>query len=91
MADNAVATTGNGSRMDPFQQFTRNPATRQLVLLVAVAAAVALGVAVVLWSRGPNYGLLYAGLDQKDASAITQELSAMHTAYRMSRTPRSAK
>ncbi|HEY9513983.1 MAG TPA: flagellar basal-body MS-ring/collar protein FliF [Rhodanobacter sp.] len=83
MADNAVATTGNGSRMDPFKQFTRNPATRQLVLLVAVAAAVALGVAVVLWSRGPNYGLLYAGLDQKDASAITQELSAMHTAYKL--------
>ncbi len=83
MADNAVATTGNGSRMDPFKQFTRNPATRQLVLLVAVAAAVALGVAVVLWSRGPNYGLLYAGLDQKDASAITQELSATHVAYKL--------
>ncbi|MEO5812654.1 MAG: flagellar basal-body MS-ring/collar protein FliF [Rhodanobacter sp.] len=83
MADNAVAVTGNGSRMDPLKQFTRNPAARQLVLLVAVAAAVALGVAVVLWSRGPNYGLLYAGLDQKDASAITQELSATHVPYKL--------
>ena len=85
MADNAIATTGNnGSRLDPFKQIARNPATRQLVLLVAVAAAVALGVAVVLWSRGPNYGLLYAGLEQKDASAITQELQATNTPYQLS-------
>jgi len=85
MADNAIATTAdNGSRLDPFKQLARNPATRQLVLLVAVAAAVALGVAVVLWSRGPNYGLLYAGLEQKDASAITQELQAGNTPYQLS-------
>lgn len=85
MADNAIATTGdNGSRLDPFKQLARNPATRQLLLLVAVAAAVALGVAVVLWSRGPNYGLLYAGLEQKDASAITQELQAGNTPYQLS-------
>lgn len=84
MADKAIATTGNnGSRLDPFKQFTRNPATRQLLLLVGVAAAVALGVAVVLWSRGPNYGLLYAGLEQKDASAITQELQSTNTPYRL--------
>ena len=83
MADNAVATTESGSRLDPFKQLTQNPATRQLVLLVAMAAAVALGVAVVLWSRGPNYGLLYSGLDQKDASAIAQDLQASHTDYKL--------
>lgn len=85
MADNAIATTdSNGSRLDSFKQIASNPATRQLVLLVAVAAAVALGVAVVLWSRGPNYGLLYAGLEQKDAAAITQELQAGNTPYQLS-------
>ena len=83
MADNPVATTNSGSRMDPFRQISRNPAARQLLLLVAMAGAVALGVAVVLWSRGPNYGLLYAGLEQKDASAITQELQATHTPYKL--------
>ncbi len=85
MADNAIATTdNNGSRLDPLKQLTRNPATRQLLLLVGVAAAVALGVAVVLWSRGPNFGLLYSGLDQKDASAITQELQSTNTPYQLS-------
>ena len=85
MADNAIANTeNNGSRLDPLKQLARNPATRQVLLLVAVAAAVALGVAVVLWSRGPNYGLLYAGLEQKDASAITQELQSTQTPYQLS-------
>ena len=84
MADNAIANTeNNGSRLDPLKQMARNPAMRQLVLLVAIAAAVALGVAVVLWSRGPNFGLLYAGLEQKDASAITQELQAGNTPYQL--------
>ncbi|MDE1893899.1 MAG: flagellar M-ring protein FliF [Pseudomonadota bacterium] len=85
MADNAIATTGNNaSRLDPLKQLSRSPATRQLLLLVGVAAAVALGVAVVLWSRGPNYGLLYSGLDQKDAAAITQELQASNTPFQLS-------
>ncbi|HWU76129.1 MAG TPA: flagellar basal-body MS-ring/collar protein FliF [Rhodanobacter sp.] len=85
MDDNAIATTDNtGSRLDPLKQLTRSPATRQLLMLVGVAAAVALGVAVVLWSRGPNYGLLYSGLDQKDASAITQELQASGTPFQLS-------
>ena len=85
MADNAIANTeNNGSRLDPLKQLARNPATRQMLLLVAVAAAVALGVAVVLWSRGPNYGLLYAGLEQKDAAAITQELQSTQTPYQLS-------
>ena len=43
MADNAVATTESGSRLDPWKQLRQNPATRQLVLLVAVAGAVAFG------------------------------------------------
>ena len=84
MADNGIATTDNNGRLDTFKQLTRNPAARQLLLLVAVAGAVALGVAVVLWSRGPNYGLLYAGLGQSDAAAITQQLQASNTPFKLS-------
>ncbi|MFC4526671.1 flagellar M-ring protein FliF [Dyella halodurans] len=82
MADNALATTDEkaGARLD-LKQLARTPATRQLLLLFGVAGAVALGVAVVLWSRGPNYGLLYAGLEQKDAAAVTQSLQASNTPY----------
>jgi len=85
MAENAIATSdNNGTRPDPFKQIARSPATRQALLLVAIAAAVAFGVAVVLWSRGPNYGLLYAGLDQKDAAAVAQELQTTNTPFQLS-------
>lgn len=69
-----------GARLD-LRDIARSPASRQLMLLVGVALAVAMGVAVVLWSRGPNFGMLYAGLDQKDAAAITQALQASNTPY----------
>ncbi len=85
MADNAIAASDNEApRPDPLKQLARSPAARQALLLVAIAAAVALGVAVVLWSRGPNYGLLYAGLDQKDAAAVAQELQAANTPFQLS-------
>lgn len=68
------------ARLD-LRDIARSPASRQLLLLFGVAAAVAIGVAAVLWSRGPTYGMLYAGLDQKDAAAITQALQASNTPY----------
>jgi flagellar M-ring protein FliF len=84
MADNAIATAAEhpAARYD-LRQLARSPATRQLLLLVGMAAAVALGVAVVLWSRGPNWGLLYAGLGQQDAAAITQALQSTNTPYKL--------
>ncbi|WP_329742669.1 flagellar basal-body MS-ring/collar protein FliF [Dyella sp. A6] len=83
MADNAIAPSPEGSRLDSLKQVMSHAAARQLLLLVGVAAAVAFGVAVVLWSRGPNYTLLYAGLEQKDAAAITQALQAAGTPYKL--------
>lgn len=81
MADNIPATTN--ARQDQLKTLLRNPTTRLLLLLVGVAAAVALGVGIVLWSRGPNYALLYAGLDPKDAAAVTQALQSSNTPFRL--------
>ena len=49
---------------------------KPLLLLVGVAAAVAAGVMVVLWSRGPSYSLLYANLGTEDQAQIAQALDA---------------
>src|SRR3569623_1342816 len=83
MADNAIATTDSPASRFDLKHLARCPASRQLLLLVGKAAAVALGVAVVLWSRGPNWGLLYAGLGQQDAAAITQALQSTNTPYQL--------
>jgi flagellar M-ring protein FliF len=56
---------------------------KPLLLLVGIAAAVAAGVSVVLWSRGPTYSLLYANLGQEDQAAIAQLLDQSGIPYRL--------
>ncbi|TCV94152.1 flagellar M-ring protein FliF [Luteibacter rhizovicinus] len=86
MADNGVATTqsNDASRMGSLKSLAQTPAARQIFLLAGIAAAVAIGIAAVLWSRAPNYGLLYGGLEQKDAAAVTQALQTGNTPYQLS-------
>ncbi|HVI54127.1 MAG TPA: flagellar basal-body MS-ring/collar protein FliF [Luteibacter sp.] len=86
MADNGVANTdkNDGKRMDSLKSLAQTPAARQLFMLAGIAGAVAIGIAAVMWSRAPNYGLLYGGLEQKDAAAVTQALQAGNTPYTLS-------
>lgn len=57
------------------QNLSQNPMVRQLGVMIGIAASVALGVAVVLWSQTPSYSLLYGNLEQKDATEIVEALS----------------
>lgn len=89
MADTPVAKTTDAGRapalsLDTLRHAVRTPLARQLLLLVGIAATVAIGVAVALWSHTPNYGLLYGNLAPKDASAIAQALQAEDTPYKIS-------
>jgi flagellar M-ring protein FliF len=56
---------------------------KPLLLLVGIAAAVAAGVSVVLWTRGPNYSLLYSNLGDEDQAAIAQLLDTSGIPYRL--------
>jgi flagellar M-ring protein FliF len=51
-------------------------AMRPLLLLIGVAAAIAAGVAVVLWSQGPTYSMLYGDLGTQDQAQIAQALES---------------
>jgi flagellar M-ring protein FliF len=56
----------------------------QRVSLVVAALAVAGGlVAVTLWSHRPDYQLLYAGLGEKDASAVISHLQSLNIPHRI--------
>jgi len=59
------------------------PGLRQVLLLVGIAASVALGVAVVLWSQSPNYSLLYGNLEDRDANQVIEALQAAEIPYRL--------
>ena len=59
------------------------PAVKQILLLVGLAAAVAAGVALVLWSQGGNYTPLYSGLSERDIGEITAQLDGAGVKYKL--------
>lgn len=73
MADQANSQSGALMQSETVK-FSNNPILRQLMIMVSIAASVALGVAVVLWSQTPTYSLLYGNLSQKDAGDVVASL-----------------
>jgi flagellar M-ring protein FliF len=86
-AVNVPATTGGDEPKKPLfgLTFLENLADmsmlRQVGLLVGLAASVAVGFAVVLWSQQPDYRPLYGSLDGMDASQVMETLSAADIKY----------
>lgn len=63
--------------------FSGLPVTRQVGLLVGLAASIALGVWVALWATEPNYTALYSGLEARDASEVVSALQAATIPYKL--------
>ncbi len=59
------------------------PIVRQVGLMVAFAAAVAIGLAIVLWSQEPNYRMLYGSLSSQEVMEITTELDKNGIQYQL--------
>jgi flagellar M-ring protein FliF len=59
------------------------PSLKPLALLIGIAAAVAAGVVIVLWSKEPTYSLLYGQLGQQDAAQIAQALDTNNIPYKL--------
>ncbi len=71
----------NGGQIQVAGGLQSNPVVRQIAVMVGIAASVALGVAIVLWSRTPTYAPLYGNLAQKDAMEIAQALQSAGIEY----------
>jgi flagellar M-ring protein FliF len=56
---------------------------KPLMLLVGVAAAIAVGVGVMLWAIGPTYSLLYSNLAAEETAQITQALDSARIPYKL--------
>jgi len=56
---------------------------RQAGLMVALAASVAIGFAVVLWTIGDDYRPLYAGLDRLDSSEVIEILETNNIQFKV--------
>jgi flagellar M-ring protein FliF len=84
-ADSATVSAGlANSPANVSANLAALPATlRPLLLLIGIAAAVAAGVWIVLWSRGPTYSLLYANISPQDEAQIAQALEAAQIPYKL--------
>lgn len=56
---------------------------RQLMLMGGLAASIALGVVIVMWSQQPNYVMLYGGLSNQDALDVTNSLDQSGIPYKI--------
>lgn len=76
-------TSGGGpaaSKAGPLlQQLRANP---KLPLIIGASAAVAVAAALVLWSRTPDYSVLYSNLSDRDGGAIIASLQQMNVPYK---------
>lgn len=59
------------------------PMLRQFALLVGLAASVAIGFAVVLWSQQPEYRPLYGSMDNLDATQVIEVLQQSRIRYKV--------
>lgn len=62
--------------------FARLPAHNRVALMMIVAALLAVLSAAWLWSRNPDYRILYANVQERDGGAIVAALGRMNVPYR---------
>lgn len=65
----------------PFQGMSSLPVLRQLGLLIGLAASIALGIAIVLWMRTPNYTVLPGQLSGQSMNDVISVLERNHIRY----------
>lgn len=78
-----IESTATPMRQMHLGSVLRIPAVRQVMLLVGVAASVAAGFAVVLWSQTPDYAQLYGNLEGRDAAEVAEALRAADIRYEL--------
>ena len=72
-----------GAMPSPGSAFSdRMRAQPKLPLIVGAAAIVAAAAAVLLWSRAPDYGVLYTNVSDRDGGAIIASLQQMNVPYK---------
>lgn len=59
------------------------PGVRQVLLLVGLSASIALGVAVVLWAKEPNYRPLFNHVEHSEMASILDSLDRARIRYKL--------
>lgn len=69
--------------MNPIDAVAQSKAVQHLARLVGLAAAVAIGTVVVMWSAEPNYAPLYSNMSGQDSAEIVDVLIASNIEFKL--------
>jgi flagellar M-ring protein FliF len=78
----AVANGAESVNGNPMLGFNKLSIVRQIGLMVGLAASVAIGFAVVLWSQKPEQRVLFSNLSFSDANQIIEQLRLYNVPYK---------
>lgn len=91
--ENVPATTANQANMNAPRPTTplammqnnvsRQPIVKQILFLVAIAASIAVGGYVLMWSQSPSYQVLFANMAPQESSQVVDVLQQMNVNYKL--------
>jgi flagellar M-ring protein FliF len=67
----------------PMDGFSRLPVFKQVGLLVGLALSLAMAISIGLWSKEPNYSVLYSRMADRDVAEVLTALSGLGIKYRL--------
>jgi flagellar M-ring protein FliF len=79
--DQSISPEKNTSASALLKNLTSLPVAKQVSLIIALAATVALAIGILLWSQTTNYSLLFANMEPQDLSEVMQTLDAQQVPY----------
>lgn len=90
--ENAPATTNPANSAMPMPtsslgviqgNVSRQPVMKQIVFLLAIAASIALGGYVLMWSQSPSYQVLFSGMQAKESAEVVAVLQQSNIDYKL--------
>jgi flagellar M-ring protein FliF len=78
-----MAEATDNSLFARFSGYSRQPATRQLALLLGLAASIAMGIGLVQWAVKPSYKPLYGTMAPEDTNQVIASLEANGMDYQL--------
>ncbi|MEX0614908.1 MAG: flagellar basal-body MS-ring/collar protein FliF, partial [Methylophaga sp.] len=85
--ENAPASTARPTSNTPLSimqgNMARQPAVKQIIFLLAIAASIALGGYILMWSQTPAYQVLFSGMQPQESAEVVETLNQMGVSYKL--------
>lgn len=82
-ADGQGMIAASARQINPIDAVAQSRAVRHFSKLIGLAAAVAIGMVVVMWSAEPNYAPLFSNMSGKDAAQVADSLMSRDIEFRI--------